>query len=309
MKNKKKIIIISGPTASGKTDYSIELARKYDGIILNADSIQIYKGLPILSSQPNDDDKKNIEHFFFSYLEPYQNCNVGMWLKLIEEKINFCFNNNKTPIIVGGTGMYISKLINGISQIPEIDQNTRKKTIKLYKEKGYDEFYKLALKIDPELTKKINKNDKQRLMRIIEVYNTTGKTITYFQNLGNKKIFDDNLFFHININPKRDILYKRCELRFKKMYEQYNCLDEIKNFIKTYPNIILNINEYSISKTIGLIDGIKFLKNEITLNDFLNNSIKLTKNYAKRQYTWFNNQFKKIDLIINEIPKKDFEYF
>ena len=205
-------------------------------------------------------------------------------------------SEGKTPIIVGGTGMYISKLIDGISQIPEVSQETRNKIVNLYNEIGYNACYDKALKIDAEYTKKLNPNDKQRLLRLLEVFEITGKSISYFQKLGNKKLFEREKFFHININPQRDILYQRCELRFKKMILENEGLQEIENFAKKYKNVIEQLENYSITKTIGLLDGVKYLNKEITLDEFLNNSIKFTRNYAKRQYTWFNHQFDMFDL-------------
>ena len=303
----KKIIVISGPTASGKTKYSIDVANKNNGIIINADSMQIYKGLPILSAQPTDAEKNGIEHLLFSHLEPNENCNVGLWLKLAQEKIEYAFSKNKTPIIVGGTGMYISKLIDGISRIPEVSNDIRDEVIKLYEEIGHENFYKKALEIDEEYVKNLNSNDKQRLMRVVEVYKQTGKTIKYFQNLGNITLYPKDVFFHININPSRDILYNRCDLRFKKMVEDEGVIEEIKNFVKKYPEIVKNQDKYSVCNTIGLREGIQFLNNEITMDDFINISVKITRNYAKRQYTWFNHQFDKFDLRIKEIPSKNTE--
>lgn len=294
----KKIIIVSGPTVSGKTAYSINLAKEKNGVVINADSKQIYKGLPILSAQPTEIEKGNIEHLLFSYLEPENNCNIGLWLKLAKEKIDYCFLNSKTPIVVGGTGMYISKLIDGISQIPEIPQSVREKINNLYEEVGYSECYQKALKIDKEYTEKLNPNDKQRLLRLLEVFEVSGKSVRYFQEKGNIKLFPREMFFHININPPRDILYQRCELRFRKLVEQDNVLNEIKTFSQNHKDVIKNPNDYSISNTIGLVEGMKYLNGEISLEDFINQSVKITRNYAKRQYTWFNHQFDKFDLQI-----------
>ncbi len=305
--NLKKIIVISGPTASGKTKYSIEVARENNGIIINADSMQIYRGLPILSAQPTVVEKKDVEHLLFSHLEPNENCSVGLWLKLIHEKIEYTFSKNKTPIVVGGTGMYISKLIDGISQIPEVSGKIRKDVTELYEKIGYEEFYKKAMEIDEDYVKNLNPNDKQRLMRIMEVYRQTGKTIKYFQDLGNITLYPKNIFFHININPPRDILYERCALRFKRLVEHESVLEEIKNFIKKYPEVLENQDRYSVCNTIGLKEGIQYLNGEITMQNFIDTSVKITRNYAKRQYTWFNHQFDKFDLRIEEIPGKNTE--
>ena len=301
----KKIIIISGATSSGKTKYSIDFAKKNNGIIINSDSMQIYKGLPKLSAQPSKQEMENIQHFLFSHLTPYENCNVGMWLKLVQEKIKYCFDNNKLPIVVGGTGMYISKLIDGISQIPEVSQEVRNDVVDLYNKIGYNNFFDMALKIDQDYVKNLNPNDKQRLMRVVEVYKMTGKSIKYFQEKGNITFYPKEMFFHININLPRDLLYERCFLRFKNMVEHENVIEEIKEFIKNYPDVIKNSENFSITKTIGLMQGVEYLNGNTTLQEFIDNSVKITRNYAKRQCTWFNNQFAKFDLLINEVPNNN----
>ena len=298
----KKIVIISGATASGKTKYSIDFAKKNNGVIINSDSMQIYEGLPKLSAQPSEEEKSSIEHLLFSYLDPHNNCNVGLWLKLAQEKIKYCFESGKLPIVVGGTGMYISKLIDGISQIPEISSDIRNKINELYENIGYEEFRKRALEIDKDYVENLNPNDKQRLMRVVEVYETTGKTIRYFQEKGNKIFYPKEMFFHVNINLQRELLYERCFLRFKKMVEEEGVIDEIKAFVSKYPDVIQNSNDYSITKTIGLTEAIDFLNKKITIDEFIANSVKTTRNYAKRQCTWFNNQFEKFDLSINDVP-------
>jgi len=303
----KKIIIISGPTASGKTKYSIDMARQNNGIIINADSMQIYKGLPLLSAQPTKEEKGDIEHLLFSFLEPVENCNVGLWLKLAKEKIDYAFSKNKVPIVVGGTGMYLSKLIDGISHIPEVPENIRAKIVNLYNDIGHQEFYKRALKVDEEYVKNLNPNDKQRLMRVLEIYEFTGRTMKFFQSKGNIAIYPKNMFFHININPPRDILYNRCYIRFKKLVDECNVLEEIRHFCIKYQDIVHNQDKYSISKTIGLKEAIQYLNDQITMQDFIDTSVKITRNYAKRQYTWFNHQFDKFDLRIEQIPDKNTE--
>jgi tRNA dimethylallyltransferase len=294
----KKIVIVSGPTASGKTSFAIDYAEKNNGVIINADSRQIYKGLPVLSAQPNEEEKRNIEHLLYSVIEPTENCSVAMWLELVKQKIEYCFKKEKLPIVVGGTGMYISKLINGISKIPEIPQEIREKTIKLYNNLGYEEFYKKALKIDKECVEKLNPNDKQRLMRIIEVYEVSGSSMTTLRNAKNIEIFPQNYFFHININPPKNILYKTCLLRFERMIKNDRALEEIKNFMGKYSNILKNPLQYPISNTIGFLDGIKYLNKELSLENYIEISTGITRRYAKRQYTWFNHQFKNFDLRI-----------
>lgn len=305
--NKKKIVVISGPTASGKTGLSIKLAKKFNGVVINADSVQVYKGLPNLSAQPTIEEKEDIEHRLFSYFEPNENCNVGLWLELVKKEIDNTLELGKLPIVVGGTGMYISKLINGINTIPYTPEELRKEVTNLYNEIGYDEFKKMCLDIDKQHVEQLNPNDKQRLMRIFEVYKLTGKTLRYFQNQENILLYPKEMFYHININPEKSILYERCNLRFKLMVEELNVLNEIENFVKNNENIIYNFGKYSINDTIGLKEGIKYLNEEINLDEFITQSTQETRRYAKRQFTWFNHQFERFDCVVKEISKENFD--
>lgn len=293
-----KIVVVSGPTASGKTAYAINFARENNGVIINADSMQIYKGLPILSAQPSKEELSMAEHLLFSFLEPNDNCNVGRWLNFAKMQIDDCFIRGKTPIIVGGTGMYISKLINGLSRIPEIPVDFRESIVENYDKIGHDEFYKKALEIDADYVKQLNKNDRQRLVRVVEVFLYTGKTLRNFQKDGNLLIYPREKFYHININPPRDLVYQKCLLRFKKMISDDNVISEVKQFIKNNPTIVNDFSSYSISHTIGLIEIKKYLDCEISIDEVVDLSVKITRNYAKRQYTWFNNQFDDFDLTV-----------
>jgi tRNA dimethylallyltransferase len=300
---KDKIIVISGVTASGKSGLALHLAKKINGVIINADSMQIYKGLPILSAQPTLQEQKEIPHLLYSYLEPSQNCSVGIWLELVQKAINKILANNKTPIVVGGTGMYISKLIEGILEMPDISKETREKTTELYNQIRYKEFYKLISDIDKESVLKLNPNDKHRLMRIYEIYKETGKKLSDIKKQPNQIFYLRKQFFHINLNPPRDLLYKKCNKRFGEMVEEGG-LEEVKKFIKNYPEIIKNPQNFSIFKTIGLREIIQYINGEIVWEKMIEISTKITRNYAKRQYTWFRNQLKDKDLIIDEMLNK-----
>ena len=286
----KKIIVISGTTASGKSSLAIDVAKKINGVIINADSMQIYEGLPILSAQPTEEDKKVVEHELYSVLKPYESNTVYKWLELVKNVID---NTDKIPIVVGGTGMYISRLIDGIKFLPESNKEIRDYANNLYDELGWDDFYKIIEEIDKDSAINIKKNDKHRAVKIYEVYKISGKKLSYFESLPNEKLY--NNIYHININLNRDLLYKRCEERFRIML--INAIDEVKNFIMF--NEVKD--EYSITKTIGFKEIRDYIEKKITYNDMFCLSVKATKNYAKRQYTWFKNQFKYKDLVIEDL--------
>jgi len=298
-----KIIVISGVTASGKSGLGIELAEKTNGVVINADSMQIYKSLPILSAQPTREEQRKVEHLLYSYLEPTENCSVGVWLDLVQKAINATLDKEQTPIVVGGTGMYISKLINGILEMPTISKKTREDTIKLYDKLGYKDFYEKTKAIDEEAVLKLNPNDKQRLMRIYEIYKQTGKKLSDIKKQSNKKFYPREQFLHINLNPPRDLLYEKCNLRLKKIVGEGG-LDEVKDFIKNYPEIIQNPQNYSISKTLGFKEIVDYINNEIDWDTMIDKASQKTRNYAKRQYTWFRNQFKDVDMGIEEIVNR-----
>lgn len=284
MKKSSKILIISGPTASGKSELAKIIAQKINGIIINADSMQLYKELPILSSQPTKPDLANTEHFLYSIFKYDQDSSVAIWLNLVREILDQN-DNSKLPIIVGGTGLYISRLLHGISLIPEIDFKIKIQSRNLYEEIGREEFIKIL--IDKNENKNSVQNlDKQRLIRRFEVISQTGKSLDYWQLQPNQNIFSDKSFLHINLEPDREELYQNCNLRFEKMLKN-GAIEEVKELIKLSPP-----SDLPITKTIGYFEIKDYLNNLINLEEAREVASQKTRNYAKRQLTWFRNQFK-----------------
>ena len=275
--NKKKALVIFGPTASGKSSIAIQIAKKYSSTIINADSIQVYKELRLITSRPSVEDEKNFNHKLYGFLYGNQNCTVSMWLELIKKEIKESFDNNKLPIIVGGTGMYLKSLIDGISMIPNIPISVKEETNKKVKEKGLKYIYEILLNEDASL--KINPNDTQRVQRAYNVFVSTGKMIEEW-NLQNKKIIED-LEFDIFIQDfDRSEIYNNSESRFDKMLENGG-IDEVKKMLeKNYDPSL------SIMKAIGVREISKYLNNEISLLDASNLAKQKTRNYIKRQITW-----------------------
>lgn len=278
-----QIIVISGATSSGKSqlalDLALQLKEKQNCAIINADSLQIYQGLPILSAQPSDEEQNIIPHYLYSVLTPNQNSSVANWLTLVQEKINELTANNVLPIVVGGTGMYISTLIEGISLIPEIDEKNRQEASNYFNENGADNLQQKLINLGE---KKLL--DKQRLIRAYEVYLQTGKTISYFQNQPKQKILPDAKFIHLNLEIDREKLYENCNLRFKKMLEM-GALNEVKNLRQQ-----IQKQDFTITKTLGYQEICQFLDQEITSQEMLKIATQKTRNYAKRQLTWFRHQ-------------------
>ena len=294
----KKLLIISGITASGKSDLALNLSKSLNGIIINADSIQLYKGLPTLSAQPNNNDLIIAEHKLYSCLSPYESNSVFDWINMAIKEIENAFLVKKIPIVVGGTGMYISRLINGIRNAPSTNEDLRCELDDLYSKIGWDEFLKIVEKVDPESVAKLERNDKQRLIRVYEIYKLSGQKASDLENKPNKMFFERENIFHINIMPERNIIYTKCKNRFKNILNE--AINEVKIFINNYPKIFDKY--YTIQNTIGLIQIKKYLNNELNFEEMLESSLKETRHYAKRQYTWFKNQFKSVDFLFNEIP-------
>lgn len=294
-----KIIIISGPTASGKSSLALEFAKHRDISIINADSLQIYEGLPILSSQPSADDLLQVRHRLYSFLKPSQNSSVGLWLRLVKNEIEESWKLGKLPVIVGGSGMYISKLVDGISEIPEIDEHLKEGARELFETMGAD-YFKEELILAGESEEKVLKLDKQRLIRSYEVVKHTGKTMSWWQTQPKKKLFDEAMFTHVNLNPDRETLYDNCNMRFELMLKN-GAIEEVEALLGQH-----SLSDSLITKTLGFAEIIDFLDEKMTYEEAIAISSQKTRNYAKRQLTWFRNQFPHKNVFSNSLEALDF---
>ncbi len=225
MDHQSKIILISGPTASGKSKFAIKLAKKIKGEIINADSMQVYKELKALTARPNIRDEKKIQHHLYGFLSIKKKFSTGQWLKLSSKKIKDIQYKNKIPILVGGTGLYFKALIEGLVKIPKISIKKRQTIINLQKKLGQRKFYKKLIKIDPKVSKLINPNDVQRSIRAYEVKMFTKKSlIDWYKNT--KSIFLQHNFIKIYFDCPRDLLLKRIKIRIDKMLPE--AIKEVK---------------------------------------------------------------------------------
>ena len=291
----KKIILLAGPTASGKSKLAIQLAKKMNGEIINADSMQIYKEFSILSSRPNNTEIKKAKHHLYGIISVKKYFSAGDWLKLAKIKINQCQKAKKIPIIVGGTGLYFNTIVKGISKIPNIDIETRNKVRNLFKKLGYKNFYQKLLNIDPKIKNKILPTDSQRIQRAYEVilktkkslFDWTKNTKSDFIDFEIKKIFIDI--------PREELLKKitqRTELMFKK-----KCMEEVKRF-----NSFKLSKSFSANKLIGVQEINNHLKGLISLDQCKELINIKTRQYAKRQNTWARGHMKNW----NKLYSKDF---
>ena len=278
-----KVILLAGPTASGKSELAIYIAKKINGEIINADSMQVFKEIKILSARP--EDYKNIKHHLYGFVSVKKNFSTGEWIKYTEKKIHEILKKKKTPIVVGGTGLYFKSLIDGIAQIPNISKAKRNKIIKLFDQIGVDEFYKKLIKLDPKCKNKIVKNDKQRMIRFYEVKFYTKKSIFDWQKNTKNSLKDIN-FKKIFLNFSREVLLVKIEKRFKKMVDQ-GAIKEAKKYKKLGVSKILTSNNI-----LGLKEIMSHLDGKMTLKEAVERSIIRTRQYIKRQMTWFRGQMK-----------------
>ena len=274
-----KIILISGPTASGKSSLAIKIAKKINGEIINADSMQVYKTLKILTARPNIKEQKKIKHHLFGIINLNKKFSTGQWLKAAIKKIKEIQKRKKIPILVGGTGLYFQSLISGLVKIPKIPLKLRKKIRLTQKKEGQKKFYKKLLKIDPRVKDKFDSNDTQRSIRAFEIKTFTKISMYEWLNK-TKSEFKDDEFLKLYIDFKREDLVKRISLRTSKMIEE-GAIREVKKFVKMKIK-----KDLSVNKVIGIDELTQYLIKKINLNQAQELISIKTRQYAKRQATW-----------------------
>lgn len=278
---KPKVVVIVGPTASGKTSLSIELAKKINGEIISSDSMQIYKDMDIGTAKVTKEEMQGIKHYLVDFVSPDQRYTVSDFKRDSEDAIKEILKNGKVPIVVGGTGLYVNSLIYGIEyQDMKFDEEYRNKLMKIAEtEEGLKSLYEEADKIDPEATKKISSNDKKRIVRILEIYRATGKTKTEQEILSRQKGVDYD-FKVFGIDMERSKLYERINLRVDIMLEQ-GLENEVKNLVSKY-------SEFPTAmQGLGYKEVVEFFKGKISHEEMIEKIKQESRRYAKRQLTWF----------------------
>ena len=299
-----KIILISGPTASGKSNFAIKMANKIDGEIINADSMQVYKKLKILTARPNKKEQKNIKHHLYGVIDVNKNFSTGQWLKLAIKKIKEIRKKKKIPILVGGTGLYFQSIINGLAKIPNIPLKLRNEVKFIQKKEGQKKFYKKLLKLDKKVDGKFDPNDTQRSIRAFEIKKYTKISMYDWLNK-TKTAFNENEFLKLYIDFNRQELINRISLRTVKMLQK-GAIKEVKRF-----NTQKIKKDSSVNKVIGVNELKQYLKNQMTLEEVRELISIRTRQYAKRQTTWARSRMstwnkinpKEIPSLIKKINK------
>ena len=304
MDKQSKIILISGPTASGKSNFAVKIAKKIQGEIINADSMQVYKKLKILTARPNREEQKNIKHHLYGVVDLNKKFSTGQWLELTIKKIKNIQKNKKIPVVVGGTGLYFQSLINGLVKIPEIPLKFRNKIRLMSKREGQKKFYKKLLKLDPKIKNKFDQNDTQRSIRAYEIKSYTDISM-YDWVVKTESEFKDSNFLKLQIDTKRETLIQKINLRTSNMIED-GAINEVKKFLK------LKIRkDQSVNKVIGIAELTQYLNDEISLAEAKELILIKTRQYAKRQATWARTRMmswikidpSKIDSYIKKLKK------
>ena len=280
---KSKIILISGPTASGKSSFALKLAKKINGEIINADSMQVYKQLNILTARPKKRELKKVKHHLYGFCDVKKKYSTGDWIKLLLKKISNIRIKKRIPIIVGGTGLYFKALTEGLVKIPNIPMKERKKIRLMQKKLGQKKFYKKLLNFDPLIKNKIEKNDVQRSIRAYEIKYQTKKSIfDWFKKT--KIFFSSNEFIKLYVDYPREELIKRINLRVEDMFKE-GAIQEVKRFNKLKVK-----KENSSNKVIGIKEITNLLNKQCTLDQAKELISIKTRQYAKRQATWARGQ-------------------
>ncbi len=277
---KQKVIVICGPTASGKTKLSIELAKKLNGEIVSADSMQIYKEMNIGTAKPTKEEMQGIKHYLLDFVSPDKRYSVAEYKKDAIEAIEKIIEKGRVPIVIGGTGLYINSLIYGI-EYPEteIDLDYREKLEEIAKNEGISKLYEMAKKIDAEAMKTISENDKKRICRVLEIYHATGKTKTE-QEIESRKKGPRYNYLVFGINMEREKLYDRINRRVDIMLVD-GLIEEVKEISEKYKEFP------TAMQGLGYKEVVEYLNGDISKEDMINKIKMETRRYAKRQLTWF----------------------
>ena len=290
------IYFIVGPTAIGKSSLAIKVAKKINGQIINVDSIQVYENLNILTSRPNEKEIIEVKHHLYGHIKGSERYNVARWCEEASVIIKNCSKKNIPTVVVGGTGLYVDKLINGLVDIPSIPENYKKQSEELLLNKGIKKFYNTVSEFDNEALKKINPNDLNRLKRIWEVFMYTKIPMSNWIKNKTKKFLDNPKYLLYLFLPDREKNYERVNKRFVKMIDN-GAVEEVKQLLK------LNFNKsLPVMRAHGVPEISLYLDKKIDLKESINKGKQVTRNYVKRQHTWWSSTNLNIHQQIKHFP-------
>ncbi len=278
------VIIVAGPTASGKSGLAMEIAETLNGIVINADSLQVYKNLRILTARPSVDDEARVPHALYGVIPPSENCSVARWRSLAVEEISLACEQSRIPVVTGGAGMYIQALMEGLADVPDIPPEIRAGIQQEIEENGAQAAHTRLRTVDPIWARGVKEGDRQRLLRGLEVFDATGRPLGQWLEAGNAETLKGAVFLPVVLLPDRETLYERINARFEQMIEK-GALEEVRNLLDQ------NLNpELTAMKAVGVRELSACLTGAISLETAVARAQQASRNYAKRQMTWFRNQ-------------------
>ena len=280
----RPVVVITGPTASGKSALALDAAEAFSGTVINADSMQVYRELRILTARPPPADEDRVPHRLFGVLPVTERCSAGYWLELAAAAIDETRAAGRLPIVVGGTGLYLRALLEGLAPVPEIADTARAEARALHERLGDEAFLTELARIDPEMAARLPVTDRQRLIRAFEVVKATGRSLAEWQRQEKPLPAVAGRFASIVLNPPRDVLYAAIDARFERMIEA-GAVDEVAALeeLKLDPNL-------PAAKALGVAPLRRYLRGETDLDEACGAAKQASRNYAKRQCTWLSNQ-------------------
>ncbi len=277
-------ILITGPTASGKSALAVELAKEHGGVVINADSMQVYDTLRVLTARPSEEDMDGVPHHLYGHVPAAQAYSTGSWLRDVTALLPRIHAEGKLPVFVGGTGLYFKALTGGLSEMPVIPEEIRQRLRARLLEEGPEGLYAELAKVDPAMVESLNIQDGQRIVRALEVFEATGQSIAEFQGQAGPVVVNPDRARKIVVLPDRAVLHQRINGRFEKMLEQ-GAEDEVRALLA------LDLPpEMPVMKAIGVSQIAAMLRGEMTRAEVIERGAAATRQYAKRQMTWFRNQ-------------------
>lgn len=278
------MLLILGPTASGKSRLAIEAAKRFDGVIINADSMQVYRDLRLITARPSDEEMAEAPHRLFGFLDATDVCSAARWAKLAADEIAAALRKGKLPIVTGGSGLYVQALLKGFSPVPDVGPLDRQRAQSMLKKQGNEKFHAKLAERDPETAEKLNPGDSQRMVRAMEVWFASGKPLSWWQAQPPQPAMLERPSLKVALLPDRDWLYGRCEERFVEMVKQ-GAIDEVMALAERGLD-----PELPLMKALGVKQLIAAGRGDVLLEQAVADAQTATRRYAKRQVTWLRHQ-------------------
>ncbi|TQV82079.1 tRNA (adenosine(37)-N6)-dimethylallyltransferase MiaA [Denitrobaculum tricleocarpae] len=284
----RPVVLVGGPTASGKSGLAADVAAAFNGVVINADSMQVYRELDIITARPSADELTKAPHRLFGVLSGAERCSAARWRALALAEIEAAFKAGRLPIVVGGTGLYLRTLEEGLAPVPEISEEVRQQTWRDFEQLGAEAFHRELARRDPEMAGRLNVGDTQRLLRAWEVLAATGTSLAEWQarQADNAAQLDPGLsLLKLAVIPPREVIYERCNARFEAMTAE-GAIEEVEALLKLGLDPAL-----PVMKAIGVREFGAYLAGELSLEAAVSKAQQETRRYAKRQMTWLRNQY------------------